>query len=63
MKLEQEGRCAICGEEPRVLEVDHCHTKLFARALLCGRCNRTIGMANDNIDLLEACISYLKRFA
>jgi hypothetical protein len=43
----QEGRCAIClggpGKEGK-LHIDHCHKTGVVRALLCGPCNRTLGV-------------------
>jgi len=72
MLLDQEGLCAIC-KEPETQEcyrtgvtynlaVDHCHTSGKIRKLLCSRCNRTLGMVNDNISLLENMIAYLEKY-
>lgn len=55
----QEHRCAICRED-RVLVVDHCHRSGKVRALLCDRCNRLLGVADDQIELLEAAIRFLE---
>jgi hypothetical protein len=48
----QEGKCAICGcgeislnfksRKPQRLAVDHYHTTLKNRGLLCSRCNHAI---------------------
>lgn len=67
----QGGACAVCGQdEPNAhgrtgrkfrLAVDHCHVTNEVRGLLCQRCNRAIGLLNDDIGLLEAAIGYLKR--
>lgn len=72
MLKAQEGLCAIClqPEKQRCyktgvtynLSVDHCHKIGTIRALLCNRCNRTLGMVNDDIELLEHMINYLKSF-
>ena len=69
MLKEQNGVCAICGEEetvldhrtkePRSLAVDHDHQTDEIRGLLCTNCNRGIGHFQDNIDLLAKAISYL----
>ncbi len=60
----QNGCCAICGthqsELPRALAVDHCHTTLINRGLLCMPCNLMIGHAKDNINILKKAINYLK---
>jgi len=61
---EQNGCCAICSihqnELKQALCVDHNHQTNKIRGLLCGKCNRGIGYLNDNIDLLQAAINYLK---
>lgn len=65
---QQDGRCAICnGIEvvtyKRVLKrlcVDHSHKTGKVRKLLCDRCNRALGVVDDNIDLLKGLIKYLK---
>ena len=60
----QEGRCAICNihqsESKRVLFIDHDHTTGQVRSLLCVNCNSIIGFAQDNPELLEKAIDYLK---
>jgi hypothetical protein len=42
---EQQGRCALCGREPkgvRRLNRDHNHTTLKVRGLLCFPCNKYV---------------------
>ena len=59
---EQEGGCAVCTEpEPTdgSLDVDHCHTTGVVRGLLCRKCNRGVGLFNDNPELLAAASQYL----
>lgn len=66
---QQQGVCAICGnEETRVdvrtgktknLSVDHCHTTGKIRGLLCDKCNNGLGRFRDNPDFLAKAISYL----
>ncbi len=53
-------KCEICGDQSS-LDVDHCHTNGNVRGLLCGNCNRGIGLLKDNIDILQNAINYLKR--
>ena len=58
----QDGRCAICGDQPvppARLHVDHSHADKRVRALLCGPCNRMIGMAREDRDILAAASEYL----
>ncbi len=66
MSAEQDGRCAICGGGPRgdsnaVLSVDHDHETGKVRGLLCGPCNKAIGLLADNPNLLRAALAYLER--
>ena len=67
MMINQESKCAICGIEEAVykkilnqtLAVDHCHKTGKIRGLLCGNCNRALGLFKDNIDTLKQAIIYL----
>jgi len=45
MLRRQNGACAICKkpQEETRLYVDHCHTTHHVRALLCPKCNTTVG--------------------
>lgn len=65
MLADQNYRCAICGQEDEVegrkLAIDHCHTTGKVRGLLCGKCNRGLGLFYDNSKLLQNAISYLAR--
>lgn len=59
---EQGGKCAICDRIQAVkLAVDHCHTRLVARGLLCHRCNSAIGLLRDDPKILESAIRYLQK--
>lgn len=60
---QQGGVCAICKNKCLTgyrLSVDHDHKTNLFRGLLCGKCNKGIGMFDDNVKLLESAISYLK---
>jgi hypothetical protein len=67
----QNGVCAICmGAENffckvdktiRSLAVDHDHESKKIRGLLCNKCNRGIGLFQDNTSLLDAAKSYLEK--
>ena len=46
----------------KALAVDHCHTTKKLRGLLCSRCNILIGLAKDDIEILQNAIDYLKRY-
>jgi hypothetical protein len=43
MVKNQRNLCKICGEKPKRLVVDHCHTTGAVRGLLCVRCNSCLG--------------------
>lgn len=67
---EQGGCCKICNNPETaifkktgatiMLAVDHCHKTGKVRGLLCGRCNPALGAFNDDIEILESAIDYLR---
>ena len=61
MMERQNGVCAICSTETKGnLHIDHNHQTNEVRGLLCGKCNRAIGLLNDDISLFTKAITYLK---
>jgi hypothetical protein len=65
MLEKQNYMCKICQniEKHKTkinLSVDHCHETKEVRGLLCNNCNLAIGLFNDNINILERTITYLK---
>jgi len=61
----QDFCCAIClkkfgrdryGDVPHV---DHCHQTKHVRGLLCHKCNRALGLFNDNSETLIKALNYL----
>jgi hypothetical protein len=61
---QQNGRCGICQKNRSELKqshIDHCHKTMIVRGMLCGNCNRGVGMFNDDPRLLRAAIAYLKK--
>lgn len=65
---KQEEVCAICGKPETLkikgkvatLSVDHNHNTGEIRGLLCSRCNRGLGVFNDDIGLLKKAVAYLE---
>jgi len=60
----QQGLCKICKQPESIerisLAVDHCHTTGAVRGLLCGRCNKAIGLFDDDLTLMESATAYLR---
>lgn len=68
-----ERGCSICGRTDRTLHVDHDHSCCpmrggsartcgkCVRGLICGPCNRGLGLFFDNPDALERAANYLRR--
>jgi hypothetical protein len=58
-------RCQICGTHKDETKdgrfhVDHCHDTQVVRGLLCGLCNRGLGMFSDNPELIRKAADYLE---
>jgi hypothetical protein len=62
MEAIQEGCCAICKTPTDDLHVDHHHPGGPVRALLCGKCNRGLGLFDEDPDLLRAAAAYVETF-
>jgi hypothetical protein len=57
--------CKGCGiqklpHETPGLNIDHCHETGMVRGLLCGNCNRSIGLAQNSSDILRKLAAYLE---
>jgi len=71
MLVSQSALCAICHKPetqvhpksglPYQLAVDHCHKINKVRQLLCSRCNRALGMVNDDVGLMQKMIDYVQK--
>lgn len=60
----QNGLCLICAKlqiGDKKLSVDHDHKTGKIRGLLCTNCNFLLGLAKDDLNILEAAINYLKK--
>jgi hypothetical protein len=52
--------CELCGSTEK-LHYDHCHVSERFRGWLCSRCNRVLGFAGDDVDLLMKMADYLRQ--
>lgn len=65
IKEEQNNCCKICRINEAELNfklcVDHDHGNGQIRGLLCNPCNKLLGNAKENIDILESAMDYLQK--
>lgn len=69
LSLKQSHLCAICKKPEtavdsrlqvkRSLAVDHCHSTKAIRGLLCGKCNKALGLFGDSVEGVKAALAYL----
>jgi hypothetical protein len=60
----QDFKCATCETQhtnKKPLHVDHEHATGKIRGLLCGSCNRALGLFKDSQENLHKAIAYLKQ--
>lgn len=64
MLLAHDHRCAICGttDDGAALHIDHNHATGVVRGLLCGNCNRGVGLFRDDPSVIDRAAAYLRRF-
>ena len=63
----QSFRCAACEVDLSAIgshniHVDHCHKTQKIRAILCGPCNRALGLMKDDPVKLHKLAEYITRF-
>lgn len=61
----QQGCCAICMtpiESDSKGHIDHDHKSGFVRGILCGSCNRAIGLLKDDYFIISEAAAYLQNF-
>lgn len=69
MYERRNGQCDICTIQFERLHVDHDHACCpgkntcgkCVRGLLCGNCNRAIGLLNDSVENVNRALTYLGR--
>lgn len=54
-----DASCGICGSKDGLV-LDHNHDTGKVRGVLCGNCNTGLGFMQDNIDVLQGAIEWLK---
>lgn len=63
LKAAWTGKCEICGvpelELTEGLHMDHDHETAEFRGFLCGKCNRAIGLFNDNEEVMINALHYI----
>lgn len=60
---KQEGLCALCAvvlDRGKHTHVDHDHNTGKNRALLCGNCNKALGLMRENPATFRAAADYLE---
>ena len=62
----QDGRCAICkteewGGHRNMPHIDHDHLTGKVRGILCGSCNRALGMFKESLDIIKSAHAYLQK--
>ncbi len=67
MLEKQNGACAICHTtEPntgkKFFDVDHNHETEKVRGLLCGRCNKYVGLLENNESLRQKAEAYIESY-
>ena len=67
--IDSQGyRCASCSRDLRTLprhevQIDHCHHTGAVRAILCGLCNRALGLLGDDPARVQLLANYIARFS
>lgn len=54
------GKCPICERHTEKWVLDHDHVQNTFRGWLCNCCNTSLGKFNDDINILNNAINYLK---
>lgn len=52
--------CDLCNDNIGGICFDHCHATDTFRGWICDRCNKVLGLVNDNVELLRRMIDYLR---
>jgi Recombination endonuclease VII len=67
MVEQQNDACGICKKafkgKTKAQHVDHCHTTLKVRGILCPQCNTTLGLVKESVTTLYNMIDYVEHHA
>lgn len=64
MLRDQDKRCAICRRSVSRSShwaIDHDHFSNLVRGVVCRDCNLLLGYAEDDVEMLQAAVDYLRR--
>jgi len=53
--------CECCGEEGKMINLDHDHDTLEIRGWICSACNTGIGKLSDSIEGVKKALTYLQK--
>lgn len=63
---KQRDTCFVCGGEPdgrwKKLNLDHCHATGAVGEMLCGACNKALGLVGDSPSTLRKLADYLESY-
>jgi hypothetical protein len=60
-ELYSRGSCESCGNSDRTMNIDHCHETGKVRGLLCGDCNRALGLLGDKEENILSLLNYKRK--
>ena len=68
MRKSQQELCFICmepliDENGKLCPVDHCHKTGRVRSIVYDRCNKALGLFNENPNILRNAATYLETYA
>jgi hypothetical protein len=65
--IKQKNKCGVCGkmfEQKNIkrfhpFNIDHCHKTGKVRGILCPKCNRSLGLLQDSVEIIKKSIKWL----
>ena len=61
-EIMSSGICNVCGTNEGRMCLDHCHSTGIIRGCLCHKCNTALGLFNDDTEIMNKAIEYIKRY-